>query len=253
MALWGTIVNAAAIILGGLLGLFLQRMSDSVRNTVMQGIGMALVALGLSMALKSGNFLLIVGSLVVGGVLGELINVEKGLERLGAQLERGVQAGMKRFKGGRGSSESKQGGIAVGFVNTTLIYCVGAMAILGAMDSGLRGDHVVLYTKSMLDGFTAIIFASTMGVGVLFSSVPVFLYQGIIALASSGIASLIDKAMLDEIIVQLTAVGGILIMGIGVNMLEIRKINVANLLPSLAVAAVAVPLVKHLALWWAGQ
>ncbi|NOU93583.1 DUF554 family protein [Paenibacillus sp. LMG 31456] len=260
MALWGTIVNAAAIIVGGLLGLVLHRMSEGIRTTVLQGIGLALLVLGVSMALKSTDFLLVVASLVVGGIAGELMQVERGLERLGGQLERGVHmlSGLwpKKVDTPPSSSEiaSKQekkvqGRIAVGFVNTTLIYCVGAMTILGALDGGLRGQHDILYTKAMLDGFLSIIFASTLGVGVLFSAIPVFLYQGMIALAASGITELIEQTLLNEIITQLTAVGGILIMGLGLNLLEIRKINVANLLPSLLVAALAVPFVHWVATW----
>ncbi|MEK3911649.1 DUF554 domain-containing protein [Paenibacillus sp. FSL H7-0331] len=260
MALWGTIINAAAIIVGGLLGLMLNRLSQGIRSTVMQGIGLALVALGLSMTLKSTNFLLIVASLVLGGLLGELLRVERNLEALGRQLERMVNA-LSRFirrrsRGGKHSeladlqSEAQvQGRIAAGFVNTTLIYCVGAMAILGSLDSGLRGQHDILYVKAMMDGFLTVIFASTMGVGVLFSAISVFLYQGAIALAASGIASLVDKAALDEIIMQITAVGGVLIMGIGINLLELRKINVANLLPSVLVAALAVPFVHWISTW----
>ncbi|OXM84905.1 DUF554 domain-containing protein [Paenibacillus rigui] len=297
MALWGTIVNAAAIIAGGLLGLMLNKMSQGIRNTVMQGIGLALVVLGLSMALKSSNFLLVVASLVIGGIAGELLRIEQRLERLGGRLEQAVEAfsrlgrsrkrrcsqespeqkpeaalgqaqkeqaaGAERPREGvvlsagsaaaapkqteqteRAEPVKEQGRIARAFVNTTLIYCVGAMAILGALDGGLRGQHDILYTKAMLDGFTAIIFASTMGVGVLFSSLPVLLYQGVIALGASGIASLIQQELLNEIIVQITAVGGILITGIGINLLEIRKINVANLLPSLLVAALAVVLIQ---------
>ncbi|UQZ84118.1 putative membrane protein YdfK [Paenibacillus konkukensis] len=262
MALWGTIVNAAAIVIGGLLGLVLHKMSQGIRSTVMQGIGMALVALGLSMTLKSSNFLLIVASLVLGGIAGELLQVERGLERLGQWLERGVGALSELKRRGRTKDNSAEDssvpgkggkqGIAFGFVNTTLIYCVGAMAILGALDGGLRGQHDILYTKAMLDGFTAIIFASTMGVGVLFSALAVFIYQGAIALAASGIASLIREDMLNEIITQITAVGGVLIMGIGINLLELRKINVANLLPSLLIAALAVPVIHAVTLWWTG-
>jgi uncharacterized membrane protein YqgA involved in biofilm formation len=259
MVLWGTIVNAAAIIAGGLLGLVFNRMSEGIRTTVIQGIGLALLLLGVSMALKSTNFLLVVASLVLGGIAGELLQVERGLGRLGGQLERGVQTLTKLWQRKRepstrltgatdeGANEKQKGRIAVGFVNTTLIYCVGAMAILGALDGGLRGQHDILYTKAMLDGFLSIIFASTLGAGVLFSSVPVFLYQGTIALAASGITELIEQTLLNEIITQLTAVGGILIMGLGFNLLEIRKINVANLLPSLIFAALAVPLVQWMA------
>lgn len=265
MALWGTIINAAAILIGGTLGLVLHRMSQGIRSTVMQGIGMALIALGLSMTLKSTNFLLIVGSLVLGGIIGEGLQLERGLEKLGHQLERGVNALARIGSRGRRSadhdshhndaesgSNRKQGRIAKGFVNTTLIYCVGAMAILGALDSGLRGQHEILYTKAMMDGFLSIIFASTMGVGVLFSAIPVFLYQGAIALAAAGIASLLQQDLLNEIIAQITAVGGVLIMGIGINLLELRKINVANLLPSVLVAGLAVPWIHWVSAWWVG-
>jgi uncharacterized membrane protein YqgA involved in biofilm formation len=256
MALWGTTVNAAAIIAGGLLGLIFHRMSPGIRSTVVQGIGIALFVLGISMALKSSNFLLVVASLVVGGVLGEIMQVERGLDKLGRQLERIVNSlirmGKKHASAAEDPPESGQGRFAAGFVNATLIYCVGAMAVLGALDGGLRGSHDILYMKSMLDGFMSIIFASTFGVGVLFSAVPVFLYQGVIALSASGIAALVEPKLLDEMIVQVTAVGGILIIGLGINLLEIRKINVANLLPSVLVAALAVPFVQWLAAWWAG-
>ncbi|MCR8633848.1 DUF554 domain-containing protein [Paenibacillus radicis (ex Xue et al. 2023)] len=261
MALWGTIVNAAAIIVGGLLGLVLHRMSEGIRSTVIQGIGLALLVLGVSMALKSTNFLLVVASLVIGGIAGELLQVERGLERLGGQLERGVHkvSGLWQKRADTllssatttdKSEEKIRGRIAVGFVNTTLIYCVGAMAILGALDGGLRGQHDILYTKAMLDGFLSIIFASTLGVGVLFSAIPVFLYQGMIAVAASGITELIEQTLLNEIITQLTAVGGVLIMGLGLNLLEVRKIHVANLLPSLLIAALGVPIVHWASSWW---
>ncbi|TDF97279.1 DUF554 domain-containing protein [Paenibacillus piri] len=265
MALWGTIVNAAAIIAGGLLGLMLHRMREGIRTTVVQGIGIALMVLGISMALKSANFLLVAASLVVGGIAGELLQVERGLERLGGRLEQAVQAlSVLLHKRGTTPNEqgqpadgqrigrNKQGRIATGFVHTTLIFCVGAMAILGALDGGLRGQHDILYTKALLDGFLSIIFASALGVGVLFSALPVFLYQGAIALSASGITGLIEPSLLSEIISQLTAVGGILIIGLGINLLELRKINVANLLPSLPAAAVAVPLVHWTMAWWTG-
>lgn len=233
MILWGTIVNALAIIGGSLLGLLIPNLKQGIRTTVMQGLGMAVAVLGISMTLKTENFLIVVGSLVLGGILGEWIGVDKGLDRMGMFLERRL--------GGLG-----KGKVAEGFVTTTLIYCVGAMAILGSIDSGMRGNHDILYTKSMLDGFSSIIFASTLGVGVLFSSIPVFVYQGSIALASTFITSFVSEAMLNAIIAEVTAVGGVLILGIGLNVLEIKKINVANLLPSVVVAAMAVPLLAWL-------
>ncbi len=212
MVLWGTIVNMAAIIAGSLIGLILPKLSQGVRTTVMQGMGMAVAVLGVTMTLKTNNFLITVASLVAGGILGEWWGVDKRLERLGALLE--------RLSSGKGKGKGR---IAEGFVTSTLIYCVGAMAILGAMDGGIRNNHDVLYTKAMLDGFSSIIFASALGVGVMFSSVPVLVYQGAIALASTWISSLLDQAMLDAIIAQITAVGGVLILGIGLNILEIKK------------------------------
>lgn len=232
MVLWGTIVNALAILAGGILGLLLPRLTQGMRTTVLQGIGLAVAVQGVMMALKTNNLLIVIGSLVLGGVAGELLNVEGALEKLGRWLERTVGS-----KGG--------GKVGAGFVSTTLIYCVGAMAILGSIDSGVRHNHDMLYTKSMLDGFSAIIFASTMGVGVLFSAIPVFLYQGAIALSATLITSAVSSGMLDAITAEITSVGGILIIGIGMNILEIKKINVANLLPSVVVAAVLVPVVAY--------
>ena len=230
MVLWGTIVNGAAILAGGTLGLVLPKLSQGIKTTVMQGIGLAVAIQGVMMAMKTSNLLIVIGSLVIGGILGELLRIEDGLNRVGAWLERTIGA-------------RAPGKVAAGFVSTTLLYCVGAMAILGAIDSGLRNNHDMLYTKSVLDGFSAIIFASTMGIGVLFSSVPVFVYQGLIALSATLITSFISPELLDAMTAEVTAVGGILIIGIGINMLEIKKINVANLLPAVVFAAAAVPLI----------
>lgn len=232
MVLWGTIINAVAIVCGALLGSVFSRISDGIRTTVMQGIGIAVGVLGLTMALKTENFLVLIFSIVIGGVLGELMRIDHWLNELGQWLERKI--------GGKA-----KGNIANGFVTATLVYCVGAMAILGAMDSGLRQNHDILYTKSMLDGFSAIIFTSTLGIGVMFSAIPVLLYQGLIAIASTFISLLLSKEMLDAIISEITAVGGILIMGIGMNILEVKKVNVANLLPAILIAALLVPFLSR--------
>ena len=233
MVLWGTIVNAFAIIGGALLGNYLTKINEGMRQTVMQGIGMAVSLLGIMMALKTANFLILILSLVLGGILGELLRVEDRLNQLGVWIEKKV--------GSKGNSN-----IATGFVTATLVYCIGAMAILGAMDSGLRHNHDILYTKSMLDGFSAIIFSSTLGIGVMFSAVPVFLYEGIIAIASTFISSFISTNMLNQMIGEVTAVGGILILGIGINIMEIKRINVANLLPAIFISAIAVPIISKL-------
>lgn len=230
MVLWGTIINAIAIICGSLLGSVFNRISEGIKTTVMQGIGLAVSILGISMALKTENILILIFSLVLGGVLGEILRVNDKLEKFGQWIETKVG---KRVKGN----------ISTGFVTATLVYCVGAMAILGAMDSGLRLNHDILYTKSMLDGFSAIIFSSTLGIGVIFSAIPVFIYQGMIALGSTFITLFVSQEMLEAIIKEITAVGGILIIGIGINILEIKKINVANLLPAILITVIMVPLI----------
>ncbi|RNB61988.1 DUF554 domain-containing protein [Brevibacillus gelatini] len=232
MILLGTIVNAGAIIAGALLGRLLTRIPDSIRHTVMQGIGLAVMILGIKMSLGSENFLLVIVSIVLGAIIGELMAIEKGLNHLGHWLERKVG-------GGKGS-------IATGFVTATLVYCIGAMAVLGAMDSGLRNNHDILFTKALLDGFSAIIFTSTLGIGVMFSAVPVFLYQGLLTLLATQIYNVVSQTMLDAMLTEVTAVGGLMIIAIGINILEIKNISVANMLPALLIAALGVPVSQWL-------
>ncbi|MBN6187288.1 DUF554 domain-containing protein [Aneurinibacillus sp. BA2021] len=231
MVLLGTVVNAAAIIAGALLGSLLSGIKENMRVTVMQGIALAVFVLGLQMGMASKNFLLVIASLVIGSILGEWWKIEEKLQSVGNWLERRVVS-----KG--------KGSISTAFVTTTLVYCVGAMAILGSLDSGLRGDHQVLFTKAMLDGFSAIIFASALGIGVIFSAVPVLLYQGILALSASYINRLVDEQMLMLIVNEITAAGGIMIMAIAINLLEIKKIRIANMLPALLIVAIGVPVIE---------
>ncbi|MFM1653493.1 DUF554 domain-containing protein [Brevibacillus sp. B_LB10_24] len=226
----GTLVNAAAIIAGAVIGKLLSRIPDGIRKTVMQGLGLAVVFLGLQMSFKTQNFLLLIISLVIGSILGEIIRIEHYLNVAGQWLE------------SKAGDPNKGGSIATGFVNATLVYCIGAMAVLGAMDSGLRGNHDILFTKAMIDGFSSVIFTSTMGIGVAFAAIPVLLYQGAIAILSTQIYNFIGSDMLNSILAEVTAVGGLLIVGIGINILELKKINVANMLPSLVIAAVSVPI-----------
>jgi len=228
MALFGTIVNTLAIIFGSLIGTLFQRIPDKVKTTVTQGMALAVVVLGLQMALKSQHFLVVIGSLALGGIIGEWLDLEKYLNRFGSWLERLV-----------GGEKSEQN-IAKAFVTATLVFVVGAMAVVGAIDSGLKGDHRVLYTKSMLDGFFAIIFATTLGIGVLFSAFPVLIYEGAIALAATGIVRFIPDQLLQSFLAEMTATGGVLILAIGLNLLNITKIKTANLLPSLVVCAIIV-------------
>ncbi len=220
----GTIVNAVAIIAGSLLGiLFRGGIPKKFTLTMMQAISLAVLLIGFKMALKTDAILLVIFSLVIGSLMGEFINIESRLERLGKRLE-------TRF--------SKPGsGIAKGFVMASLVFCVGSMAIVGALESGLSGNHQTLFAKSALDGLFSIIFASSFGIGVLFSSVSVFIYQGMITLTSS----LMKPFLIPAVINQMSGVGGILIMAIGINLLEIQKIKVGNMLP-----AIFIPLVYYM-------
>jgi uncharacterized protein len=227
LVLLGSLVNALGIILGTIFGLLLRKIPDHMKQTVMIVIGLSVFVLGMDMALKSSNFFIVIVSLVFGTVIGEWLRLEDYLHRLGNIVESKL-------------GKSQTGNIAQGFVSATLIFVVGAMAIVGALDSGLREDHAVLFTKSMIDGFTSMVLASTLGVGVLFSAIPVFLYQGGIALFASVIHEFLSETLLSLLIAELTATGGVLIIAIGINMLGIKQIRVANLLPSILVVTVIV-------------
>ncbi|XJZ27322.1 DUF554 domain-containing protein [Bacillota bacterium Lsc_1132] len=227
MFLLGTLVNGLLIIIGTLLGRLLQRIPEGMKTTVMYGISLSVMVLGLQMGLKSENFLIVILSLVIGAVFGELFQLEEKLNQLGRWLEKKL-----------GSNE--RGSISEGFVTATLIFLIGAMAIIGALDSGIRGNHDVLYTKSIIDGFTALILSTTLGIGVLFSAVPVFLYEGGIALFATQIDRFVPKELMDQFIVEMTATGGIMIFAIGLNLAGITKVKVANFLPSIVVTAVIV-------------
>ncbi|UCZ53242.1 DUF554 domain-containing protein [Bacillus shivajii] len=220
MVLLGTLINGLAIIIGAWLGSKLKGFSDEMKETVTKGIGLAVIVLGLMMAMESHQFIIVILSLAFGGVLGERLNIEGKLNEVGNWLQRKM-------------NKNKESNIAEGFVAATLVFVVGAMAIIGALDSGLRQDHSVLLTKSVLDGFFSIIFAATLGIGVLFSAFPVIIYQGSIALSATLIATSIPEEWLDFIISEITSVGGIMIIGIGLNIIGLTKIRIANLLPAI--------------------
>ena len=220
----GTTVNFIVIIIGGLVGVFFGKyFSDKLKDTVIQGIALAVLVIGLQMALKTNNVLIVILSLVLGGVIGETIDIQARLNNFGKFLE-------KKF------SSQGNGLFTKAFVTASLIYCVGAMAIVGALEDGLNGNHSILFAKSALDGISAIIFASSMGIGVMFSAIPVFLYQGSIALFAGRVQGLLSES----VVIEMSAVGGLLIFGIGITMLGIKEIKVGNLLPGIFLA---VPLV----------
>lgn len=222
----GTLINCAAIIVGSALGLWLRRgMKESVSHTVMQGIGLCVILIGLMGAIKTGDTLLVILSMVIGGVIGSLIDIEARMNRLGAFAQRKLSHG------------DAGGSFAKGFVTASLVFCVGAMAVVGSLDSGIRGDHSTLIAKAALDGVASVVFASTMGIGVMLSAVPVLVYQGLIALLGNAVAPLLSETVVTE----MSAVGGLLIMGIGINMLLEKDIKVANLLPAIFVPLIYLP------------
>ncbi|WP_096186078.1 DUF554 domain-containing protein [Evansella halocellulosilytica] len=220
MVLFGTIVNGLAIIIGAWLGTKLKYFSDGMKETVTKAIGLAVVVLGITMAMEGNEIIIVILSLAIGSIVGERLNIEGKLNEVGNWLERKMR-------------KSNSSNIAEGFVAATLLFVVGAMAIIGALDSGLRQDHSVLLTKSVLDGFFSIVFAATLGIGVLFSAFPVLLYQGSIALSATFIATRIPEEWLDLLISEITSAGGIMIIGIGLNLIGISKIRIANLLPAI--------------------
>lgn len=231
MSLLGTIVNGIAIVAGSFLGLFWTRIPDRFKNTILQAMALAVMILGISMGLKSEQFLIVIASLAVGGALGEWWNLEDKLNDVGKWLETKV-------------GKQDKGSVATGFVTATLVFVVGAMSIVGALDSGLRQQHDVLYTKALIDGFCAILFTSTLGIGVMFSAIPVVLYQGAITLMSTQIDQFVRQELMDALIVEITGTGGIMIVAIGLNLLGVTKIRVANLLPGLLVATILVFIVE---------
>lgn len=235
MILLGTIVNAIAILVGTLLGRLIPNMSASMQSSVLKGLSLAIIGLGLQMTFKANDFLVIIISMVIGTVLGEWMRLEDRLNDLGKWIEKTVE---KVFS--KGHQNGPKTSVATAFVTATLVYCIGAMAVVGSMDSGLRNNHTILYTKSLLDGFSAIIFSSTLGYGVAFSAFVVFIYQAAIAIASSFIVQFVGAEMVDQIVAAITSTGGLLIVAIGLNVMEVTKIKVANLLPALVAAAMIV-------------
>jgi len=227
----GTLINVLAVLAGGALGvLFGGRVSERVRQTVIAGLGLFTCAMGIQMFLKTTNPIIILASLLVGGLLGEWWRIEDGLRNLGAFLE-------KRFIP---AGQAEGGGRFVkGFLTASLVFCVGPMTILGAIQDGLSGNYELLAIKSVLDGFAALAFASSLGMGVLFSALTILGYQGAISLLAAQVQAVVTTPMINE----MTAAGGVILVGIGISsLLEIKPIRVGNFLPALVVAPLVVAL-----------
>ncbi|MCE9645584.1 MAG: DUF554 domain-containing protein [Chloroflexi bacterium] len=225
----GTFINVAAILLGGTIGLiFGSRIPERYKSTVIAGMGLFTGAMGLQMFLKSENQLIVLGALIIGALIGEWLKIEDRLQTLGQSLE---QRFSKDTETGAGSKFVR------GFMVASLLFCIGPMAILGSIQDGLTGDYNLLAVKSTLDGFASIAFASTLGIGVMFSSVIILLYQGGISLLAGQLSSIVTAPMMNE----MTATGGVILVGLAIsNLLEIKKIRVGNFLPALVVAPLIV-------------
>ena len=233
--LTGTIVNAAAILAGSLLGMLLTwlanrfsallpvgsvALGERLKTIIMQGVALCVMYLGISGCLEGNNSLVAILSMVIGALIGELLDLDRRMQTLGLWVQKRTE---------RLVADGGQASISEGFVTASLLFCVGAMAIVGALQDGLTGDHSTLFAKSLLDGISSIVFGASLGLGVAFSAVAILLYQGAIALA----ASFLQPYLGDAVIAEMTCVGSLLIVALSLNMLGLTKIKVMNLVPAI--------------------
>ena len=219
----GTIVNASAIVGGCLIGLIVkERLTEKISSTIMNGLALCVLYIGISGALKGQDTLQLIICIAVGALVGEIIDIDKRLNNLGDIIE-------KKINGKKKNQTEEKISISEGFVTSSLLFCVGAMAVVGSLESGLQGNHTTLFAKSILDGISSIIFTSSLGIGVILSSIAVLIYQGSITLLAGGLSTILT----DTVISNMSAVGSLLIVGLGLNMLGASKLKVANLLPAI--------------------
>jgi len=216
----GTIINVVSIVVGSIVGLVVHsRLPSRITTIGFQSIGLFTLLVGFMMAAKSGNFLVMALSIVSGSMLGEVINIDRMTNRFGDWVK--VKVGSKASK------------FSEGFITASLLFCIGSMAILGSIQEGLGGAPDILLAKSVLDGFSSLALSTTLGLGVVFSAIPVLLYQGFLTIMAGSVKTFIPGEMMNEI----TAVGGLLLIGLGIDILGIKEVKVSNMLPSLIVAA----------------
>ncbi|MCG8476972.1 MAG: DUF554 domain-containing protein [Cytophagales bacterium] len=214
----GTIINTLTVVVGSSIGIFIgAKLPGRMQKISFQAIGLCTLFIGVDMALKQEHLLLVIVAMVLGGVSGEVLKLEKRFESFSEWLKRVLRL--------------RQANFTEGLITAFVLYCIGSMTIVGALEEGLTGNADLLYTKSVLDGISSVFLASVYGVGVLFSALPLFLFQGSITWVAGGL----ENVLTEFVINQMTGVGGLLIVGLGINLLEMRetKINVTNLLPSL--------------------
>ena len=236
----GTIVNSITIIVGSLIGILIKGgVPERISDTIMKGLSLCVLYIGISGAFKGENTIITIVCIAIGAIIGELIDIDKKLNELGNLIEEKFNKRKSYIIENKASIENNnlrnnKVSIVQGFVYSSLIFCVGAMAIVGSLESGLQGNYNTLFTKSILDGVSSIIFTASLGIGVIFSAIAVFIYQGVITICAGWLANLLSE----QVISSMTAIGSLLIVGLGVNMLGTSKIKVANLLP-----AVFIPIV----------
>jgi len=233
----GPVVNAVTVILCSLLGCFVIRgIPERFEETIKKCMGLATIYIGIRGALENNHPLLLLMSLMIGAVLGELINIDKWMNRLGLWAEQKLYREKTTRESTAQIEAPNKKSFARAFVTASILFCTGSMAIVGSMESGLRGNHDILFTKSILDGSMSIVFGASLGIGALFSAIPVLLYQGGIALLSMGIKDLLTA----EIITEMSATGNLLVAAIGFNFIglpEGKEIRVANLIPAIFIPA----------------
>jgi uncharacterized protein len=217
----GTLINVGTVVLGSLIGLAIHsRLPDRITRIAFQGIGLFTLFLGFTMASKTSNFLVMIFSIVPGSIIGELIGIERRMEGLSEYIKRKIGSKDKSF--------------SEGFVTAFLLFCMGSMTILGAIEEGLGGRPNLLIAKSVLDGFSSLALSASLGIGVIFSVLPLLVYQGAITLFASSLQQFFTTVLINE----MSAVGGLLLIGLGINILEIKKLSILNMLPSLVIAVI---------------
>ncbi len=238
----GTLINVITVLVGGTLGTLLgARLPERVRETIMHGLGLLTLVIGVQLSFETDNILVVLGSLLLGGITGELLRIEDRINQLGRWLERKTTR-----SGGLPASDLPQDATRPGasrfsraFLTASLVFCVGPMTILGSIQDGLTGDYTLLAVKATLDGFASLAFASTLGPGVIFAALTVLVYQGALTLGA-GWASVV---LTDPMVAEMTATGGVLMLALGLGLLEIKQVRAGNLLPAIVIAPIIVAVI----------
>jgi hypothetical protein len=240
----GTVINVVTVLLGGTLGTVLgNRLPERMRETIMHALGLLTMVIGFQLSLETANVLIVLGSLLLGGLLGELLRIEHALDRVGHWLERRTGgAESPETNAAPAGTPSGSTTFSYAFLTASLVFCVGPMTILGSIQDGLTGDYTLLAVKSTMDGFASLAFASTMGPGVIFSALTVLVYQGALTLG----AGWADTLLTDPMVAEMTATGGVLMLALGLGLLQVKRIRAGNLLPAIAIAPIIVAVVAWL-------